>query len=246
MGFKYLKLKKFNMSVHKNKKVFNQKVYWSKRGPTRRKPDHPVVSATFDPLASVVIKASKNSNRSNILDVGCGNGYLQFALEKYFKNVIGLDYSQSMLTNNPCNHKLRGLCTQLPFPDKSFDMVVASHLLHHMNEADRIRTLCEMHRVARDCVISFEPNCKNPFNFIFSLIKKEERMALKFTRMYMHNLFIKANIKSMKSHIDGWITPNIAPIWWVPFGQKLRKTFLKKIGFDIYCIAKVNRKELNE
>ena len=227
------------MRDSKNKISNRQKIYWSKNKKNRRQPDHPVVLATFDPLAKAIIKAAKNYPCSSILDVGCGNGYLQFTLEKYFKNVIGIDYSSSMLSNNPCKRKLVGLCTQLPFPNDSFDLVTASHLLHHLDEEDRIQTLREMKRVARYSIISFEPNRSNPLNFLFSLIKAEERMALNFNRKYMHTLFKKANIDSIDSGVSGWIVPNLAPIWWIPLGQKTNETVLKKIGFDICCFAKV-------
>lgn len=217
-----------------------QKVHWEKDKTGRRSPDHPVVVATFSPLASIVASIVKSPENSSVLDVGCGNGFLTCALEKQFGNVACLDYSREMLSINSCRNKHLGSSTELPFADRSFDIVVASHLLHHMVEADRLRTISEMQRVARVAIIFFEPNRNNPLMFLFSLIKKEERMALKFSSSYMHKLFSRLGLKSYSTFVDGWIVPNKAPEWWIPIGQFLSKTPMRKLGFDICCIGMLN------
>jgi SAM-dependent methyltransferase len=216
-----------------------QDKYWSEDKKARRKPDHPVVRATFEPLADIVALSVTDPADSSVIDVGCGNGFLQWALERRFGSVTGLDYSQQMLDVNPCKNKFLGSCTSLPFRDKSFDVAVASHLLHHLTESDRIKALFEMRRVARQAVISFEPNRSNPFILLFSLTVREERMVLKFSRKYMCGLFEKAGLADVNSQIRGWIVPNKAPVWWVPVGRALGKTPLTKLGFDICTVGQV-------
>jgi len=211
--------------------------FWSKDKRNRRKPEHPVVVATFDPLAKIVASTVQNSEESSVLDVGCGNGFLQWALEKIFGEVVGLDYSQKMLEVNPCRRKYLGCSTKLPFADMSFDVVVASSLLHHLTEADRVQTVSEMQRVARYAVVSFEPNRNNLLIFLFALIKKEERMALKFSPAYMRKLFRSAGFSFIQIFVRGWIVPNKAPIWWLPVGNFLENTLFQKLGFDICSIA---------
>lgn len=205
----------------------------------KRKPDHPVVRATFAPFANIVASTVKKSKNASVLEVGCGNGYLQWTLENIFQRVAGLDYSEQRLAINPCKEKHLGSCTDLPFDDKSFDVVVASHLLHHLLEVDRVQTLLEMKRVARQAIVSFEPNRGNPLMFLFALINKEERMALSFSPNYMRNLFTKAGFSSVDVHVEGWIVPNMAPNWWIPVGHFIGETPLKKMGFDICTISRL-------
>jgi len=213
--------------------------HWSKDKTARRKPDHPVVRATFDPLADIVASCIDNPDESTALDVGCGNGFLQWALERRFRSVAGLDYSRQMLDVNPCMEKHLGSCTALPFRDKSFDVAVAAHLLHHLAEPDRLQTLVEMRRVARQAVVSFEPNRNNPLMFMFSVIKPEERMATRFSPSYMRGLFADAGLVRIHVHVEGWIVPNKAPTWWIPIGRALGHTPFRLLGLDICSVGQV-------
>lgn len=213
--------------------------HWSQCKRTRREPDHPVVRAVFEPLADIVASSIDNPGNASVLDVGCGNGFLQWALEQRFGSVAGLDYSQQMLEVNPCGERNHGSCTSLPFRDKSFDVAVAAHLLHHLTEPDRVRALSEMRRVARLMVFSFEPNRSNPFMFAFSLIRPEERMALSFSLSYMRGLFAKADLTNVNVQVKGWIVPNRAPVWWMPIGRVLDRTPLRMLGFDIITVGQV-------
>jgi SAM-dependent methyltransferase len=81
----------------------------------------------------------------SVLDVGCGNGtYLDLV------RGIGLDKSVGMLgasrlrTNNPL---VGGDVTQLPFLTNSFDVVLAPHMLYHVE--DRATAVKELRRVLR-------------------------------------------------------------------------------------------------
>lgn len=214
-----------------------QNRHWEKDQTSRRSPEHPVVVAAFSPLALLVASIIEEPEHYSVLDVGCGNGFLSYALGKRFGKVAGVDYSLPMLRVNPCRNKYLGSSSALPFSDKSFDIVVASHLLHHLVEADRLRTLAEMVRVARVAVVSFEPNRNNALMFLFALVKKEERMVLRFSRSYMNRLFDRLDVKSYTTHIEGWIVPNKAPTWWIPIGQLLARMPLRGLGFDICSIG---------
>lgn len=228
------------MAQDTQKQQHVQDSFWSKDKSARRKPDHPVVRATFERMAEFVASSVDNPGHASVLDVGCGNGFLQLMLERRFQSVAGVDYSQEMLKVNPCKEKHLGCCTQLPFPDKSYDVAVASHLLHHLTEADRIQTLREMKRVARKMVVSFEPNRNNPLMLLFALITPEERMALNFSSGYMRQLFSQAGFSSIHTQVQGWIVPNKAPVWWIPVGRALEKSPFRKIGLDIYTTARVS------
>jgi SAM-dependent methyltransferase len=216
-----------------------QEKYWSKDKRTRRTPDHPVVRATFRPLAQIVASLVANPREARVLDVGCGNGFLQRSLEERFGSVVGIDSSRAMLAVNPCKETCCGFSTELPFPDKSFDVSVASHLLHHVSEKERIKTLQEMQRVSRYAVVSFEPNRNNPFVFLFAMMQKEERMGLHFSRSYMRRLFQEAGLTHSEAYLFGWIVPNKAPLWWIPIGDLLNKSPFRVLGFDICTVGRL-------
>lgn len=216
-----------------------QDSHWAKDKHARRKPDHPVVMAVFEPLAAIAASSIKEPARSTVLDVGCGNGFLQHALEKRFASVTGIDYSRKMLEVNPCMNKYLGRSTELPFSDRSFDVTVASNLLHHLSEADRVQTLSEMQRVARQAVVSFEPNRGNPFIFMFAAIKREEHMVLKFSPAYMRALFRGTGFSDIEVHVEGWIVPNKAPAWWIPIGRALGKTVIRRFGVNICTVGRI-------
>ncbi len=206
-------------------------------------PDHPVVVATFEPYAMRVASLVEEPKNSSVLEVGCGNGFLTFALEKHFGEVACLDYSRQMLDVNPCRNKILGLSTNLSFKDNSFDIVVESHLLHHLLEKDRFSTLEEMARVARVAVVLFEPNRNNPLMFFFLLLQKEERMGIRFSRSYIRSLVKHLNPITSEIHVLGLIVPNKSPIWWLSITKFLEKTPVQRLGFNIYCVLKLPVKE---
>ena len=86
-----------------------------------------------------------------ILDAGCGNGlYYKKLLEtspdlKYF----GLDISPGMLKKHPLNGSSLALADarHLPYPDNSFNVVMANHMLYHVSDIDH--TLTEFRRVLK-------------------------------------------------------------------------------------------------
>ena len=79
----------------------------------------------------------QNVEYSNLLDVGCGTGFLIDLLQKQRKaEYIGLDLSSKMIEvalskNIPNASFIQGTANKLPFEDKSFDIVVCSQSFHH-------------------------------------------------------------------------------------------------------------------
>ncbi|OIJ85159.1 methyltransferase [Streptomyces sp. MUSC 14] len=88
-----------------------------------------------------------------ILDAGCGSGPLSAALHDRGAVVTGIDASASMLTlarrrlGDDVALHLADLSGHLPFDDGAFDDVVASLVLHYLQ--DWVPTLAEIQRVLR-------------------------------------------------------------------------------------------------
>jgi 2-polyprenyl-3-methyl-5-hydroxy-6-metoxy-1,4-benzoquinol methylase len=214
-----------------------QQEYWKQDQSHRRSPDHPVVRALFEPRAAFAASLVQSPESASVLDVGCGDGFFTLPLKQYFGRVVGLDFSATMLEKNPCDIKIQATVEQLPFRDEAFDIVVCSHLLHHLQETNRTIAIAEMARLCKTALIIYEPNRNNPLMFLFGLLKKEERMTLEFSKNYLKELLSVTEIKQCSVNVESWIIPNKAPRMWIPFGNLLDRTCLSGLGFYLKGIA---------
>ncbi|MDP3950895.1 class I SAM-dependent methyltransferase [Microbacterium sp.] len=88
-----------------------------------------------------------------VLDAGCGTGVLTAELDARGASVTGIDSSPQMLqlarrrVNDAVELRLADLRDPLPFGDRSFDDVIASLVLHYLENWRP--TLAEMRRVLR-------------------------------------------------------------------------------------------------
>ena len=94
-----------------------------------------------------------------ILDVGAGDGSLGrtmtlwAAARGWAWEVTNLDMNGFALQLNPEGRNVQGIVTALPFPNDSFDLVIASQMTHHLKTLDDV--VChfkEAGRVSRDAV----------------------------------------------------------------------------------------------
>lgn len=94
----------------------------------------------FEQLLSLINKNIKN-NKGSILEVGCGTGNYLFKLAQIYEKVCGIDLNEGMLekckkkTQDLPNVELKQSSAQsIPFPDKSFDVIVAMQTVHHYGD----------------------------------------------------------------------------------------------------------------
>lgn len=101
---------------------------------------------------NTVIPLLGNIKDKNILDVGAGTGRISIPLEQAGAKVVALDVSSEML--KVLSRKNRRITTvvgeaeELPFPDKSFDIVTAAFLIVHLKNPRRF--FDEVYRVLVD------------------------------------------------------------------------------------------------
>lgn len=91
--------------------------------------------------------------KRKILDLGCGRGDDLIELVKNGYEAVGLDINQEYL--NIAENKARGMGVRLelvkseaealPFPDSSFDFIIASEVTEHVEDPEKL--LSECHRV---------------------------------------------------------------------------------------------------
>lgn len=109
----------------------------------------------FDDKAGYKTVAYKKYGMSpSILDVGCAKGFLVHDLfEDGFCDPFGIDISRYAIVE-AAHPKMSGRlhlgsADDLPFPDKSFDLVLSINTLHNLPRPRLIKALQEIKRVSR-------------------------------------------------------------------------------------------------
>lgn len=130
---------------------------------------HAWLTAFYDPVMRVTMREATFKSRliaqallrpgHRVLDVGCGTATLTVAIKQAEPRatVMGLDGDPEVLRR--AAHKAadagveltldEGFSDQLSYADASFDRVLTSLLLHHLDRGAKRRTLAEIHRVLR-------------------------------------------------------------------------------------------------
>lgn len=89
-----------------------------------------------------------------VLDVGAGDGYITKKIQEKGCQVVGLEISEKRIKNAKEKYNLdfiKGDANNLPFKDESFDTVVVSEVLEHLDNPGQ--GLKEAIRVAKKKVI---------------------------------------------------------------------------------------------
>lgn len=108
----------------------------------------------------------------SVLDAGCGEGVLSVMLAKKGARVVGCDLSEPNIARAKEYAKSEGVsvdflvgdASKLPFPDKTFDVVVSSHVLEHLPDFDV--GLRELFRVSKGKAVVAVPTALNGLSFV--------------------------------------------------------------------------------
>jgi len=104
-----------------------------------------------------------NANQA-VLEIGTGTGIIPFAIYSKVSSIVATDISPDMIkiaSQKQADLNIRNIDYQvqdsynLAFPDKSFDVVIASNLLHLLYEPEK--PLAEVMRVMKDDGIFIAP-----------------------------------------------------------------------------------------
>ena len=118
-----------------------------------------------DLILGAIAKTSQRTQTpiSTVLEIGCGYGTLAIAMTKAGYGVTCLDVSKEALRKAEERAKgenaqitwHQGFAENIPFPDKSFDVITCCHTLEHVK--DLSQTVNAMKRVARLAVVVLVP-----------------------------------------------------------------------------------------
>ena|SRR3989344_915055 len=104
-----------------------------------------------------IVKLCKLQREEKLLDVGCGTGSLLIAAKRLHPDneMVGIDIDKKVL--EIAKRKLDSTSVQLintgaenlPFPEKSFDVVVSTLIFHHLPTEIKRKALLEINRVLK-------------------------------------------------------------------------------------------------
>ena len=139
--------------------------------------------------------------KKSVLDIGCAEGVLGSEIKKrYGCDVFGMEinkYAIKQAQRLGIKVKMADLENKWPFPDNSFDVVMAAQIIEHVINTDNI--ILEANRVLKKggLLIITTPNLANWFNRIIFLFGfqpfyteislKDKTLGLKFTRNFTKN-----------------------------------------------------------
>ena len=122
----------------------------------------------YDPLVSLMgaarareelIKQANIKPNQRVLDLGCGTGTLVVLLKRKYATaeIVGIDPDPKALRRAEKKVRRAGVAVQLdegfsdelPYDDGTFDRVLSSFMLHHLEEHERENTLREVLRVLK-------------------------------------------------------------------------------------------------
>jgi SAM-dependent methyltransferase len=91
---------------------------------------------------------------SSVLDVGCGKGFMMHDFAQVIPGIVvkGIDVSEYAVANaidDMRPHVRVADARELPFPDKSFDVVISINTVHNLARPECVQALAEIERVAR-------------------------------------------------------------------------------------------------
>ncbi len=169
----------------------------------------PFMDLFFGGTFKTITKLINLKPNETLLDLGCGPGSLLRVLHKKHPSnkLIGLDIdskilkiAQSRLSNKIKLIESSAIAT--PLPNNSFDVVISTLAIHHLQSADKERMIAEAHRILKTGGHFFLFDYTKPYSsfgrIFVALFRKSENMDNALEGKYTEWMK-KAGFKEVKS-----------------------------------------------
>ena len=213
--------------------VRDQRAYFERA--SYRAPTTVAVRAYTAPKVAFVERLLALPPSARVLEVACGSGVFSEPLARAFPGVTCVDFAHGMLAECGWGRRCQADALQLPFADRTFDLVFEANLLHHV--AEPARALREMARVSARHVVLVEPNAGNPLMWAYGAVRPVERGTLRFRRRYVAALAEEQGLVARDHFCTGMITQNLTPGFLVP----LLRAFDGRFPWGMYQLAFFDR-----
>jgi len=153
---------------------------------------------------------------SRALDAGCGTGRFLSFLSSRADEVHSFDFSLNRLELFNSPNKVQADAEAIPYPDKSFDLILCSELIQHIRPEAVKKTISEMDRVLSEdgIIVAIFKNGENP------LKSKPKNPITWFTRTDIQKLF---NNFRVTFHGDRLMHDKLTFLLRKPYSQMFEK-----------------------
>lgn len=161
---------------------------------------NPIGKFFLNNFLATVVKTIRPLNIDSILDVGCGEGFTLARLqkEKIGKHFEGIEYDDTAIELGkklyPKLEIKKGDIYKLPYKSNSFDLVVCTEVLEHLDEPKKAYR--ELLRVSRKYVLLSVPN--EPFFTIQRITRFQNILKLGAHPEHVQHWSIRGFMKFVK------------------------------------------------
>jgi len=115
----------------------------------------------WQPVIPAFVQQYGLTSSSSVLDVGCAKGFM---MHDFSQTVPGIKLKGLDISEYAIGHALedmrplicQGNAKELPFADKSFDLIISINTIHNLSPYDCAKALSEIQRVGKNAFITVD------------------------------------------------------------------------------------------